>query len=184
MIERLLAGVLIIFLSPLYALIIIGYFMVGQTAMFFSQARLGLNERAFKLFKFRTLLNEDSRTLDQRKFTYGTLLRQSSLDELPQLFNVLKGDMSLVGPRPLPTYYEPLFSTEQRKRFMVKPGITGLTQINGGSSLTWPEKFKYDLQYVQHHSFWGDIIIMIKTVSVLWSKKNDGLNEKPFTGNQ
>jgi undecaprenyl phosphate N,N'-diacetylbacillosamine 1-phosphate transferase len=182
MIERLLSGVLIILLSPLFTLIIIGYFLVGQTTMFYNQMRLGLNERAFKLYKFRSLEEDEGKTLQQRRFTYGTLLRRSSLDELPQLFNVLKGDMSLVGPRPLPLYYKTLFSKEQRHRFKVKPGITGLTQINGGSKLTWPEKFDYDIEYVNNHSFWVDISILFKTIGVIFIKKDDGLQEKPFTG--
>jgi len=133
--------------------------------------------------KFRTLIEDNNIPLEQRSFTLGNWLRKTSLDELPQLFNVLKGEMSLVGPRPLPIEYKDLFSEQQRIRFQVKPGITGLAQVNGGTKLTWPEKFFYDLQYVQNRSFWGDIKILLETFLVILQKKDDGLNEKPFTGN-
>jgi undecaprenyl phosphate N,N'-diacetylbacillosamine 1-phosphate transferase/sugar transferase EpsL len=126
---------------------------------------------------------DDGTPIENRSFAIGNWLRRSSLDELPQLINVIKGEMSLVGPRPLPVYYESLFSAEQRQRFQVKPGITGLAQINGGTQLSWQEKFKYDLDYVHDHSVLGDLLILLKTIGVILSKKDDGLQEKPFTGN-
>ena len=184
MIERISGIILLILFSPLFILLIFGYFLAGQTSIIYSQMRIGYLEMPFKLYKFRTLRDNAEESLQQREFPYGRLLRRSSLDELPQLINVIKGEMSLVGPRPLPIYYALLFSNEQRIRFQVKPGVTGLAQINGGTQLSWSEKFSYDLKYVQNHSFWGDILIMLKTVAVILSKKDDGLKEEPFTGNQ
>jgi len=113
----------------------------------------------------------------------GNLLRRTSLDELPQLWNVMKGEMSLVGPRPLPVQYLPLFSPEQRRRHSIRPGITGLAQVNGRHGISWEEKFSYDLYYVQHVSFLYDVHIMAMTVGLLFSFKRDvSLEEKAFTG--
>jgi lipopolysaccharide/colanic/teichoic acid biosynthesis glycosyltransferase len=147
----------------------------------FVQKRIGVKESLFNLVKFRTLKNEETLPLESRKFALGTWLRKTSLDELPQLINVIKGDMSLVGPRPLPVEYAELFTPEQRERFKVKPGITGLAQVNGGTQLAWSKKFNYDLQYIKNQSFWGDITILLKTLLVVFNKKDDGLLEKPFT---
>jgi undecaprenyl phosphate N,N'-diacetylbacillosamine 1-phosphate transferase len=174
--------IVLILLVPFMTLLILIYGVSGNLTILFSQDRLGLKESEFKLLKFRTLKADENLSLQDRSFALGNWLRRTSLDELPQLINVIKGDMSLVGPRPLPTFYESLFSKEQRQRFQVKPGITGLTQINGGSKLTWPEKFDYDIEYVNNHSFWVDISILFKTIGVIFIKKDDGLQEKPFTG--
>jgi lipopolysaccharide/colanic/teichoic acid biosynthesis glycosyltransferase len=144
--------------------------------------RIGYQEAPFRLYKFRTLTDAIEENMQQRETPYGSWLRGCSLDELPQLINVIKGEMSLVGPRPLPTYYESLFSDKQRIRFKVKPGITGLAQVNGGAQLSWNKKFEYDLKYVQNQSFWSDIGILLRTISVIFRKKDDGLEEQPFTG--
>ena len=143
-----------------------------------------MNENIFRMIKFRSLAEDESLPLKNRTFALGNWLRKTSLDELPQLINVVKGDMSLVGPRPLPVDYAPLFSEEQRIRFQVKPGITGLAQVRGGTRLSWTEKFSYDIEYVQNMSFWLDIKIIGQTIGVMVSKKDDGLSEQPFTGNK
>lgn len=164
-------------------LIVLGYLISGQFPIFFKQQRIGKRGKVFTLFKFRTLSSDTCRTLQQRKFFLGNVLRTSNLDELPQLFNVLKGEMSLVGPRPLPVEYATLFSPEQNKRHEVLPGITGLAQVIGKNNLPWPEKFKYDLEYINRCSLWLDVTILFKTFLLALSFKQDSsLNEEKFTG--
>jgi sugar transferase EpsL len=140
----------------------------------FRQQRPGLHGRPFQIYKFRTMsmardaageLLPDARRL----MPMGTLLRRLSLDELPQLYNVLKGDMSLVGPRPLLMEYLPLYSAEQMRRHEVRPGITGWTQVNGRNALSWEEKFALDVWYVDHRSFWLDLEILVMTVKRVFS---------------
>ncbi len=135
----------------------------------FRQARPGLNGKPFEMIKFRTMkdaLDADGNPLpdSERLTAFGQFLRSSSLDELPELWNVLKGDMSLVGPRPLLMEYLPLYSAEQVRRHDVRPGITGWAQINGRNALSWEEKFKLDVWYVDNQSFWLDIKILFLTV--------------------
>lgn len=138
----------------------------------FRQQRPGLNAQPFYLYKFRTMTDQrdpDGQLLsDEIRLTpFGKLLRRLSLDELPQLMNVLKGDLSLVGPRPLLMQYLPLYSKEQARRHEVRPGITGWAQINGRNAISWEEKFKLDVWYVDHHSFWLDIkILWVTSVKV------------------
>ena len=137
--------------------------------VFFRQIRPGLGGRPFEMIKFRTMTDEcDSNGLmlpDADRLThFGRFLRTTSLDELPELWNVLKGDMSLVGPRPLLMEYLPLYSTEQSRRHDVRPGITGWAQVNGRNALSWEEKFKLDLWYVDNRSTWLDIRILALTV--------------------
>jgi len=139
------------------------------TPVLFTQQRPGLNERPFLLYKFRTM--NDARDASgnllpdaQRLTKMGKTIRQLSLDELPQLFNVLKGDMSLVGPRPLLMEYLPLYSAEQHRRHRVRPGITGWAQINGRNAIGWEERFALDVWYVDNHSFILDIKILFATV--------------------
>jgi len=135
------------------------------------------------LLKFRTLSSDTSKTLQQRKFLWSNILHASNLDELPQLWNVLRGEMSLVGPRPLLQEYADLFSAEQNKRHEVLPGITGLAQIAGKNDLPWPEKFKFDLEYINRCSLWLDLTILFKTFLLALSFKQDtSLNEEKFTG--
>ncbi|MCQ2367716.1 MAG: sugar transferase [Kiritimatiellae bacterium] len=131
--------------------------------VFFTQARAGKNGKEFKLIKFRTMLIGDGP--DEARMTkFGSFLRKTSLDELPELWNVLKGEMSLVGPRPLPVRYLPRYSKEQFRRHEVLPGITGLAQINGRNSLSWEDKFKYDVLYVDSKSQFLDFKIIFLTV--------------------
>jgi len=149
-------------------LVIIVWFLVrfflGSPASF-KQQRVGFNEQIFTVYKFRSMTDKQDANgnllADDKRLTrFGLFLRASSLDELPQLFNVLKGDMSFIGPRPLLVDYLPLYNHEQRHRHDVKPGITGWAQVNGRNSLSWQEKFKLDCWYVDHQSFWLDIKIL------------------------
>ena len=149
---------------------------------FFTQQRPGKNEKIFKLIKFRTMTNEKDAEGNllpdcERLNKYGRFLRKTSLDELPEAFNILKGDMSIVGPRPLLVKYLPLYSEEQRHRHDVKPGLTGLAQVNGRNGLSWEEKFRIDVAYTQKVSFKLDFTIVAVTV---WKAfvKGEGINEE------
>ena len=145
----------------------------------FRQTRPGLHGRPFEMIKFRTMKDatdkEGNALPDSQRLTeFGKKLRASSLDELPEIWNVLKGDMSLVGPRPLLMEYLPLYSAEQAKRHNVRPGVTGYAQVNGRNSLSWEDKFKLDTWYVEHQSFWLDMKILLKTVKKVIIK--DGIS--------
>lgn len=135
----------------------------------FTQDRPGKNERIFKLYKFRTMTDQRDRNGnllpdDVRLTKFGRLLRSTSLDELPEAFNILKGDMSVVGPRPLLVEYLPYYTEEEHHRHDVRPGLTGLAQINGRNAGTWEQKFSYDLQYLDKCTLVGDVLIILKTV--------------------
>ena len=145
----------------------------------FRQTRPGLHGKPFEMIKFRTRKDatdkEGNALPDSERLTeFGKKLRASSLDELPELWNVLKGDMSLVGPRPLLMEYLPLYSAEQAKRHNVRPGVTGYAQVNGRNSLSWEDKFKLDIWYVEHQSLWLDMKILLKTVKKVTIK--DGIS--------
>ncbi len=177
------AAMMLLFLGWVYILVAMLYILTFQYPILFRSKRLGKDRCPFAMLKFRTLKVDETKSLDERKFWLGNLLRATSLDELPQLWNVLKGEMSLVGPRPLPAEYQPLFSEAQKKRFEVKPGITGLAQVNGRHSISWKKKFELDNYYVDHISPMIDIHIMIKTIGLLLSfKKDRSLEEEKFTG--
>ena len=171
----------IIVLSPLLLiLLIIGIFTMHGNP-FFTQPRPGKNEKVFKLIKFRTMNNKrdkDGNLLpdDKRLTSYGKFLRSTSLDELPELFNILKGDMSIVGPRPLLVKYLPYYTEEERHRHDVTPGLTGLAQVSGRNTLSWEDKFALDLQYVSNISFWGDIKIIFKTIGKVF--KREGISSE------
>jgi len=156
-------------LSPiLLILIILGAIVMGGNP-FFLQERPGKNEKIFKLIKFRTMSNKkdkDGNLLsdDERLNRYGRILRKTSLDELLELFNILKGDMSIVGPRPLLVEYLPYYTEEEKRRHSVRPGLTGLAQINGRNAITWEEKFTWDLKYIDKINFFGDVKIIFQTV--------------------
>ena len=157
----------------------------------FTQTRQGYKERIFKMYKFRSMTDErDGRgelLPDEVRLTpFGRRLRSTSLDELPELFNIIKGDMSLVGPRPLLVQYLPLYNRRQRRRHDVKPGITGLAQINGRNSISWEEKFEYDVRYVETLSFRGDIRILFETVFKVFRREGisseNSATMEDFTG--
>ncbi len=142
----------------------------------FRQTRPGLHGKPFQLIKFRTMRNAiglDGRPLhdSERMTSFGSFLRSASLDELPELWNVLKGDMSLVGPRPLLMEYLPLYSLEQARRHEVRPGVTGWAQVNGRNALSWEEKFRLDVWYVDNHSFWLDLKILALTVKKVFVRE-------------
>ena len=159
----------LIVLSPLFLILIILGWINMKGNPFFTQERPGKDEKIFKLIKFRSMSEEkdkDGNYLpdDVRLNAYGKKLRSTSLDELPELINILKGDMAIVGPRPLLVQYLPLYSEEQHHRHDVRPGLTGLAQVNGRNLISFTEKFKYDLEYVKNITLLGDIKIILKTV--------------------
>ncbi|AKI04478.1 sugar transferase [Ligilactobacillus salivarius] len=184
-IKRLQAIVLsliaIIILSPI---LLITYLLVrvkfGKPAIFI-QKRVGKDGKVFDLYKFRTMTNQrdkDGKLLpdDQRLTSFGKKLRSTSLDELPELFNVLKGDMALIGPRPLLVKYLPLYNDEQARRHEVRPGLTGYAQVNGRNTITWEDRFKLDVEYVDNVTFLNDWKIIFKTIKTVF--KREGISEK------
>ncbi|MBA2687208.1 MAG: sugar transferase [Gemmatimonadaceae bacterium] len=168
------ASLLIFLLSPAFVLVAIVVRISLGTPILFRQVRPGMNEKLFTLLKFRTMRDSESaeEQPDEARLTpLGKFLRSTSLDELPELFNVLTGDMSLVGPRPLLEEYLPLYSAEHRRRHEVRPGITGWAQIKGRNDLSWTEKFGYDIWYVDNHSVLLDISILLTTVSKVLARE-------------
>ncbi len=159
----------IIILAPLILVLGIGVYVNFGSPIIFVQKRPGLNDKVFKLYKFRTMHNlydSDGSPLPDhmRTSTFGKRLRHWSLDELPQLINILKGDMSFIGPRPLFIHYLPYYTERERKRHSVRPGLTGLSQISGRSSLPWDEKLELDIQYIESMSLKLDLTILCKTI--------------------
>lgn len=189
--DRLVAATVLILLSPIFVILtLLVYLMLGRP-VFFCQKRPGLEGKIFRLYKFRTMKNGvDDNGLplpdEQRMTKLGKFLRSTSMDELPSLWNVLKGDMSLVGPRPLLVEYLPLYSKEQVRRHEVKPGITGWAQVNGRNAISWEEKFALDVWYVDNQSFWLDMKILVLTVKKVLVR--DGISAdghvtiEPFKG--
>jgi len=166
--DKLLAFMLILLLLPIYIVVVLLIRIKMGDPILFKQKRPGLNEKIFEIYKFRTMTNEKDEYGEllpdnQRLVGLGKFIRSTSLDELPQLFNVLKGDMSFVGPRPLLIEYLALYNKKQKKRHLVKPGITGWAQVNGRNAISWEEKFDYDVWYVEHQSFALDIKIIWMT---------------------
>ena len=164
-----ISALLLILLSPVFLVLSILVRLTLGPPVLFRQVRPGFRGRPFTMYKFRTMTNErdeQGRLLpdEQRLTRLGRFLRSTSLDELPELFNVLKGDMSLVGPRPLLMEYLPLYTAEQARRHEVRPGITGWAQVNGRNAISWEEKFKLDVWYVDNWSFWLDIRILLMTL--------------------
>ncbi|BCV40212.1 sugar transferase [Shewanella algae] len=183
------AGLLL--LSPIIALVAWKIRENLGTPVLFRQTRPGLHGKPFEMVKFRTMkdaVDEQGNSLpdSERMTPFGNKLRSSSLDELPELWNVLKGDMSLVGPRPLLMQYLPLYSKEQARRHEARPGVTGWAQINGRNAISWEEKFKLDVWYVDNRNFWLDIKILLLTVKKVFKREGisaDGhVTIEPFTG--
>ena len=167
----------LIILSPVTLILILLVWVNLGGPVIFAQVRPGLHGKLFKLFKFRSMRNvSDAQGNplpdDQRLTKFGKFLRASSLDELPELVNVLKGEMSLVGPRPLLVAYLERYSPEQARRHDVLPGITGWAQVNGRNAISWEEKFKLDVWYVDHQSFWLDIKILFMTVMKVFKRES------------
>lgn len=170
--DILLCSMAVIVLSPILLILTVcgAVFMRGNP--FFTQQRPGKDEKIFKLVKFRTMDNRkdaDGNLLPDtvRLNKYGRFLRATSLDELPELFNIIKGDMSIVGPRPLLVKYLPRYNAEQHRRHNVRPGLTGLAQANGRNAISWEDKFKLDVEYVDNISFWFDVKIIFATVKAV-----------------
>lgn len=171
------AALLLMMLSPVFVLLAVLIRVCLGAPIFFCQRRPGKQGVPFNMIKFRTMLNEQgtqgpSLTDAQRLTRLGRCLRATSLDELPGLWSVLKGEMSLVGPRPLLMEYLPLYTAEQNKRHQVRPGITGWAQVNGRNAISWEEKFRLDVWYVEHASFWLDIKILGMTLKKVLLKEN------------
>ena len=163
--DKTLALFLIILFSPIYIVVSLLIFFKMGSPILFRQKRPGYKEKIFGIYKFRTMTNEKDEfgnllPDDKRLVGIGKFIRSTSLDELPQLFNVLKGEMSFVGPRPLLKEYLPLYNEKQKRRHDVKPGITGWAQVNGRNAISWEQKFDYDVWYVDNQSFWLDIKIL------------------------
>lgn len=197
MIKRILdiiiATIALILLSPLYLYVAYKVRKNLGSPVIFRQVRPGLHGRPFEMIKFRTMTDErdpEGNLLpnEQRLPKFGKMLRATSLDEMPELWNVIKGDMSIVGPRPLLMDYLPLYNEEQAKRHNVRPGMTGYAQVNGRNSISWEEKFKLDTWYVENQSIWLDFKIMFQTVKKVLVK--EGINQSEevtmtrFTGNK
>ena len=179
-----MAVILLILLKPFIMIIILLQFSVYGSKILFYQERSGLNGRVFSLIKFRTMIDKSDisgRQLPdkQRLTSSGKILRFLSLDELPNIINVVKGELSFVGPRPFPTSYFNLMNAEQKKRYSVRPGITGLAQIMGRNNLSWKSKITYDLKYIENINFFEDLIILFKTFRHLFaSKRNEDLGDQ------
>jgi undecaprenyl phosphate N,N'-diacetylbacillosamine 1-phosphate transferase len=191
--DKLAACMVLLVFSPFLLLVILLLSVVNKGNVWFTQLRPGRNEKIFRIFKFKTMTDERDHQgnllPDEKRLRgVGKFIRATSLDELPQLFNVLRGDMSIVGPRPLLIEYLPLYNEEQKKRHLVKPGITGWAQVNGRNAISWKARFEYDGWYVDHQSFWLDLKILFLTVRKVL--KAEGINNETsatmekFRGNQ
>jgi len=188
--DKIIALLTFLIVSPVFILIILILFLL-QKKVFFIQTRVGKNQKRFSIYKFQTMSEErdgEGKLLpdDTRITSFGKFLRATSLDELPQLFNVLQGSMSLVGPRPLLPDYAHLYSEYQNQRHQVLPGITGYVQVKGRNALTWEERFDLDVYYVQHISFIFDCKILFLTFITLFdfnkSRPQKGISIEPFEG--
>ena len=188
-----IASLALVLLSPLYLYVAYKVRKNLGSPVIFRQIRPGLHGKPFEMIKFRTMTDERDAQgnllpNEQRLPKFGKMLRATSLDEMPELWNVIKGDMSIVGPRPLLMEYLPLYNEEQAKRHNVRPGMTGYAQVNGRNSISWEEKFKLDTWYVENQSIWLDFKIMFQTVKKVLIK--EGINQSEevtmtrFTGNK
>lgn len=187
-----IAFVAFFFLLPVFVIVLFGLYVANQGKPFFFQIRPGKNEKTFKIIKFKTMNDKkgsDGNLLSDadRLTKIGNFVRKTSLDELPQLLNVLKGDMSLIGPRPLLPEYLPLYNETQKRRHKVKPGITGWAQVNGRNAISWVQKFEYDVWYVNHVSFLLDCKIVYLTINKVFKREgitsDNSVSTEAFKGN-
>lgn len=193
LLDIIIASIALILLSPLYFYVAHKVKKNLGSPVLFRQVRPGLHGKPFEMIKFRSMKDavdaQGNPLPDSERLTpFGKMLRSSSLDEMPELWNVIKGDMSIVGPRPLLMEYLPLYNAEQAKRHLVRPGMTGHAQVNGRNAISWEEKFKLDTWYVENQSVWLDFKIMLKTVKKVLAKddinaENDATMPK-FNGNE
>lgn len=190
--DFIIAFVGLIILSPIFIAVMIGLYFANDGKPFFFQARPGLNENIFKIIKFKTMndkKDKDGNLLpDADRLTpIGAFVRKTSLDEIPQLINVLKGDMAIIGPRPLLPQYLPLYNETQKRRHNVRPGITGWAQVNGRNAISWSKKFELDVEYVDNLSFLMDVKVFFSTFKKVF--KSEGISAdghvtiEPFNGN-
>jgi lipopolysaccharide/colanic/teichoic acid biosynthesis glycosyltransferase len=181
----------LLLVSPIFLFVTIGLYFANQGKPFFFQLRPGKNGKIFKIIKFKTMNDKKDKNGDllsdaERLTKIGIFVRKTSLDELPQLLNVIRGDMSLIGPRPLLVQYLPLYSKSQNRRHELRPGITGWAQVNGRNAISWGKKFELDVWYVDHVSFFLDLKIIVKTIQKV--VKSEGINAEdtatiePFNG--
>lgn len=196
--DVILSAIMLVVLAPVFLIIALLSLVFLGRPIIFSQQRPGLLGKPFKLYKFRTMKVHSSQgdthlgdaaavsTDEERLTKYGAFLRRSSLDELPELFNIFKGNMSFVGPRPLLMEYLPLYSPQQARRHEVRPGLTGLAQVNGRNALDWSTRFKYDVEYIDSISLSADCRILFQTFAVVFSGRgvssNSSVTMEPFNG--
>jgi len=190
--DMLLSIIMLLLLSPIFIIVYATLFISNNGKPFFYQSRPGKNEKIFKIIKFKSMNDKKDAhgnlLPDEKRLTkVGLFVRKTSLDEIPQLLNVLKGDMSLIGPRPLLVSYLPLYNEEQKKRHLLKPGITGWAQVNGRNAISWQQKFEFDVWYVENCSFTLDVkILWLTALKVI---QRDGISSNTsstmefFTGN-
>ncbi len=187
-----LALLALIVLTPFFIIVIILQVVFNGFPIFFTQKRVGKNEKVFKLIKFRTMTNTKNIAGELlpdnlRKTWFGSLLRATSIDELPSLINIINGDMAIIGPRPLLVDYLPLYNEQQRKRHLIRPGLSGLAQIKGRNLLSWKQKFEYDVIYISNISFFLDVkLILITILNIIFLKPVDSSKTNTmdkFTGN-
>ena len=174
--DLILSIIALIVLSPLLLIIVILVRINLGKPIIFKQQRPGLNEKIFTLYKFRTMTNKKNKNNDllpdeERLTKFGRWLRSTSIDELPELINIIKGDMSIVGPRPLLVEYLPLYNEKQKQRHLVRPGITGLAQVKGRNLISWEKRFSIDLEYLENLSLINDLKILFKTLQIVIIKK-------------
>lgn len=178
--DFIIALVALIILSPIFIVVMVGLYLANEGKPFFFQARPGLNEKIFNIIKFKTMndkkdANGNLLSDAERLTPIGAFVRKTSLDELPQLFNVLKGDMAIIGPRPLLPQYLPLYNETQKRRHNVRPGITGWAQVNGRNAISWTKKFELDVWYVDHVSFATDVKVFFTTFKKVF--KSEGISQ-------
>jgi Sugar transferases involved in lipopolysaccharide synthesis len=181
--DVILAIIAIIILCPVFIILALLIHIKLGSPILFRQKRPGKDEKIFTMYKFRTMTQEKDEKgnllPDELRLTkFCKLLRSLSLDEIPELFNILHGDMSIVGPRPLPIIYLPFYTEEERRRHTVRPGLTGLAQVNGRNSISWEEKFRYDNRYIQNISFRNDVIIVLLTILKVIKRADIGQAEE------
>lgn len=191
LLDIILAIISIVILSPIFLILIVCVYIKLGSPVIFKQKRPGKDEKIFSLYKFRTMTDErdeDGRLLpdEERLNSFGKKLRSTSLDEIPELINIIKGDMSFVGPRPLLVQYLPLYNEKQKHRHDVRPGFTGLAQVNGRNSISWEEKFEWDIRYVENITFLNDCKIILKTIKIVFKREgissNSSVTMEEFKG--
>ena|SRR5699024_7631296 len=186
MIDIIISGFSLFILSPVFLIVATLVRVKLGSPVIFKQARPGKNEKVFNMYKFRSMTDEKDKNgillPDEKRLPkFGKMLRSTSLDELPELWNILKGDMSIVGPRPLLVQYLPLYNEYQKQRHKVRPGLTGLAQINGRNAITWEEKFDWDVKYVNKITFKGDFKIILQTIVSVFKREGITSQESATT---